>query len=512
MTMTTFEGGLRSLIAELPKRAVRRVDGWVNAVTGLGSALTDKVSATVPQPFYGGLSDQVLTDLFHTDSTVRKAVTKRPDDALRLGVRLSLPKEAGGHEVATAFQDALDDLDAVSVFRDACTWENLYGGAVVYMALDDGQYALDSQAQPVRWDRLRRVLWLRAIDRTRIRPSYELADLDNDETSITYGQPLIYLLDVQLTGVQLRIHRDRLIIFPGALTTDYERRGRGGWGISIIDPVYEVLQRNVTAWQSAGNALANAQYTVYKLRGLASMFSMPDGEVRARKRAQAMEMAKSLVNSILIDADDEYTRENPNFGNMPSMLDQFMLDVSAALDMPATVLWGRSPAGMNATGESDLQLWHASVDAYREHHLRPRLQRLIEALMYSSEGPTGGQMADGWRVYFPPLRQLSEIEKADIRQKTSAADASDIVQGILLPQEVAVSRFRPEGYSTETHVDLDLRERLLKLEIDAREMQLERATEEPEPQPPQPPELTEGAAPGASPQVPEEEPARGVVP
>jgi phage-related protein (TIGR01555 family) len=323
--------------------------------------------------------------------------------------------------------------------------------------------------------------------------------VDEDQTSRTYGEPLYYLIDVRGTGASIRVHRSRVLVFPGAVATDYETRARQGWGISIIDPVYECLQRNATAWASAASAIANCQYSVYKLRGLDKMFSMPGGEERAKARARAMEMAKSMINAVLIDAEDEYVRENPNFGNLPGMLDQFMLDVASALDMPATILWGRSPAGMNATGESDFEHWYTSCEAYREHHLRPRLHEFLEVLMQSKEGPTRGRLMDGWRVHFPGLRQMSDKERADLRAVVSHADEVDIKSGVLMPQEVAVSRFRPEGYSIDTQVDLDLRERLLKLEMEQRETEMEEGRAPgmtPAPPPPTPPPGAPGA-PGA---------------
>jgi hypothetical protein len=105
-------------------------------------------------------------------------------------------------------------------------------------------------------------------------------------------------------------------------------------------------------------------------------------------------------------------------------------------------------------------------------------------------------------VYFPPLRELSDLEKADLRLKTSQADASDITQGILLPQEVAVSRYRPEGYSTATQVDLELRQKMLDLEIKQRTTEMEEGrapgmTPEPEPPmlPPGSPANTNGQKP-----------------
>jgi uncharacterized protein len=489
-TPESFTAAFRSMVRALPSRAARRVDGWVNVLTGLGHGLVDKTRQTQPMPYRGGLPDAVLSDLFHTDAIARKIVTKLPADALRLSFTVNVPKDAGGHEVASAIQDAADDLKLVSEVKTACYWERLYGGSVLYMAVDDGQYSIDSQALPIRREAIRSVLWVKAIDKTRIRPSYAPADQDQDPDSATFGEPIIYLLDVRMTGVQIRVHRDRLIIFPGATTTDYERRSRAGWGISVLDFVFDAMQRNAVAWSSAASAVANCQYVVYKLKGMSSMFSMQGGEEKAKQRASAMEMAKSMINAVLIDADDDYIRENPNFGNLPLMLDQFMLDVCAAADMQATVLWGRSPAGMNATGESDIELHNNSCDAFRMHHLRPRLHEVIELLMLAKDGPTQGKLPDGWSVVFPSLRQLSDLEKADIRSKVSAADASDITAGILLPQEVALSRFKPEGYSLETQIDIETRERLLKIEIEQREVELKegrgpgQTPEEPAPLPP----------------------------
>lgn len=481
-----------TLVRSLP--VARRIDGWVNILTGLGSVVSDKVTATKPF-WWNSLTYQQLSDLFHGDAIVRKIVTKRPADSLAQGIRLSVPDDAGGYDVATKIQDALDDLKAVGAFYEALTWENLFGGSVIFMALDDGNNAIDSQEQPVRWDALERVLWLKVFDCFRVRPSPNAEDQEQDPESPHYGEPNVYTIDLLDSatlvtgGRQVRVHRDRLIIFPGPLTTDIERRNRLGWGVSIIDPAYASLQRNATAWQAAGNAFANAQYVIYKLRGLAHMFSMQDGEERAKARARAMELAKSMINAVLIDAEDDYIRENPAFGNMSEMLSEFGLDLSAAVDIPATVLWGRSPAGMNATGESDLQLWYKSCGSYQEHHIRPRAQQLVEALMYAKQGPTAGQMLEGWRVTFPPMRVLSDLEKADIRSKTSHADEIDIKTGVLLPQEVALNRFKPEGYSQDTQIDRDLRMKLQKLEIDAREE-----------------ELKEGRGPGQTPPEPVEPP------
>jgi hypothetical protein len=53
------------------------------------------------------------------------------------------------------------------------------------------------------------------------------------------------------------------------------------------------------------------------------------------------------------------------------------------------------------------------------------------------------------------LWQLTDLERAELRLKTSQADASDINAGVLSPSEVAISRYGGDGYSTETQIDME---------------------------------------------------------
>lgn len=457
---------VNEILENLPaaSRATTRRDGWANVLTGMGTTV-DKTTSTMPIPF-SALPDNILTNTFHADWLARKAVTLRASEALRLGVDVSVGEDAGGLEAATAVKDALDDLGAVDAVLRACTWENLYGGAVIVIGVDDGQVEVESQALPIRMASLRRVVWLRVVDRRYVHASTDSSDVDTNPLSPTYGQPTHYLIDTLKNGVQMRVHRSRVVVFPGALTTDDVRTQRNGWGISALDVIWEALQRSVTAWQSSGNAVANAQYVLYKLKGLSQMLMADGAEDKVRRRSRAMEIAKSMINAVLIDSEDEYIRENPNFGNLGDMLDRFIVEVSAALDIPVTKLWGRSPAGMNATGESDTEAWYASCDAFREHHLKQRFAQIIGLVLASREGPTRGKVPDKWSITWKPLRQMSQIEQADVRLKTAQADAAWVRAQVLLPEEVAMSRFRPEGFSVETQVDHDAREAILEAELE----------------------------------------------
>ena len=83
------------------------------------------------------------------------------------------------------------------------------------------------------------------------------------------------------------------------------------------------------------------------------------------------------------------------------MLDRFLQSVSGAADIPGTRLLGQSPAGMNATGESDLRNYYDRLQA---------MFRMDEALIRSALGSRPADVYYDWA----PLWGMSEKEKADV--------------------------------------------------------------------------------------------------
>ncbi|MCG6197883.1 DUF1073 domain-containing protein, partial [Anoxybacillus sp. LAT_38] len=64
----------------------------------------------------------------------------------------------------------------------------------------------------------------------------------------------------------------------------------------------------------------------------------------------------------------------------------FMLDIAGACQIPVTKLFGRSPAGMNATGESDMQNYYEVIQQQQESILGPVLDKLLPIMCMSEFG------------------------------------------------------------------------------------------------------------------------------
>jgi phage-related protein (TIGR01555 family) len=213
----------------------------------------------------------------------------------------------------------------------------------------------------------------------------------------------------------LVIHESRLILFRGALTANTQSVSLNkDWDNSVLQRVYDAVQQSSSAWMSVTHLLTDASQGVLKIKDFVQMLKA-QGEPLLRKRLQMMDIARSVCRTIAIDADkEEFTRVATSFAGLAELLDKQMLRVAAAAEMPQTVLWGRSPSGLNATGESDTRIWYDTVDGGRDSELKPRLEQMIRVIMSVPNGPTKGKILDEWEIKFPPLWQPTEKERSEV--------------------------------------------------------------------------------------------------
>jgi uncharacterized protein len=477
-----------------------RLDGWLNEVTGLGIPALDKVANALHQRTVRA-ADQYWEDLYHDDAMARRVCEKVPNEMTRAGFELSMGDEEDAHDIATAILDTLRDIEAVARIKDGMVWERVYGGGAVFLGIDDGQ---TDPAQPLDETRIRAITHLAAIDKSRLTAHswYPGTDPKAGWPETYYLQPL----DGVTQQAQIVIHESRLLIFGGGRVTHRKRVDLQGWGHSTLESVHEILRDYDMSWKGLTHMLQSANQEVWAFKGfLAAMASGGEAlkEYFARRmRVTVMSMGPN--RPAIIDADGErYERHASQFTGVPETIREMCQRVAAACDMPMTILFGMSPAGLNATGESDLQWWYESVAAMQVERLEPRLRRLITLLMLAKEGPTKGRLVEKWAIKFKPLKQLTLLEVATLRKTVAETDEKYVAMQGLMPEEVVLSRFRPEGWSMDTKIDLDVRKEILDAEL---ERAVEEAKNPPEPPPGTPP------APGAPNAQPAARPGQPPVP
>lgn len=431
-----------------------RLDGWANLLTGVGS---HRGRAGFSFHAMGRLPDQALEDLYHGDGLASVICRTVPVHALRQGFVVQTPDPAQ----STAVMETLKRLGAREKLLEAWVWAYVFGGGAVFVGADDGR----DPSEPLDWQNLAAVRFLTVLDKRELVPLRWYLD----PMSPKFGEPELYLLQrIGQGNVDTRkVHETRLLRFTGQLTTRRRRLQNWGWGESELQRVYDKLRAFNGAFASVEALLHDASQAVFKMPDLAGKLTA-DNRDAFKVRMEFMDLTRSAARAVMIGDDEEFTRtESQALAGLPDTLDRFMLALSGVSEIPVTILMKQSPAGLNATGDSDIRQFYDRVQSERTNYLLPRLEMLLRMIFRSEEGPTDGVKPVGWSVEFPSLWQLSPKEEADRRYSVAQADVAYITAGVLTPEEVSTSRFREEGWSPETQVDLDGRRQMQQADRDA---------------------------------------------
>ena len=452
----------------------QRVDSWMNTLTGVGAA-TGKANVSFSPTDGDFLSLVDMENLYNLDGLAARVADSVPDHAMRQGFTVS----TGDASVETAVREAVEGLGAVEMITRGWTWGRLYGGGGLFLGIDDGR----GPDEPVDEKSIRALRWMVDVDRRDLYPMTWESDTDSPR----FGQPLTYRL-TRMGGTAtetITVHHTRIVRFEGVTPTRRRRLLLQGWGESVLQRCYQELRATRGAFAASSELIQEASQGVLKIKDLMDMMAS-DTDDTMRRRLALMDLSRSVARSLLLDADGEdYERiEVGALTGVADILDRNVNLLSAVSRIPVTVLMGQAPAGLNATGDSDIRNWYDAVTADRKKHAEPEVRRVVRLLLLSQDGPTGGEEPEGWGIVWPPLWQPTPTEAADLRSKQADIDTKYITAGVLTPEEVATSRFRKEGWSDDTSIDLDARRAMIEAD--------KAAAEKPDEQPPRVEEQSSG--------------------
>ena len=428
------------------------LDGWTNFLSKVGFKNRDKRTAwqveSPPQ-----LLEPDLSALYHGNDVAQRICRGPAQEMTRAGFELNIP----GGDVA-AVEQALDTMRLLTKLTEALTWARLFGGSVLFVGADDGQ----DPEMPLNLDNIRSIRFLTVLDRhdLHIRKFYD------DPLEANFSEPEIYEV-IRARGDSITssnrvpsgrpIHETRLIRFDGTLTGRRQRRDNDGWADSIFIRLFGVLRGYGATWTTVEALMNDFAQAVIRVKGLADAMST-HGEDVIMKRMELMDTSRGVLRALLLDADnEEFERKPTPMGGVPEILNAWMSRMASAAEMPITLLFGTSPGGMNATGESDERNWFNVVSAMQENNLRPQLERFLTILFNTQDGPTGGVEPAEWSFEFKPLRQNTMAEDAAIRKVAAETDAIYMDRQVLSPDEVANSRFGGDSFTLDTELNNEAR-------------------------------------------------------
>ena len=167
--------------------------------------------------------------------------------------------------------------------------------------------------------------------------------------------------------------------------------------------------------QNAANMIEKSVQPVYKMMGLQDTLAAEGGDTAVLKRLNVIDQARGMLNSIAVDMDGEdYAFQTFQLSGTQEILESTYNLLSAVTCIPQTILFGRSPSGENATGESDLENYYNFVEGIQKRMLKKNIRTLLKAV--TQAGVYDGSIEDPGTIKptFKPLWSLSEAEQATV--------------------------------------------------------------------------------------------------
>lgn len=415
---------------------IAKKDGWQNELTGLATYRDKRNHAVVKRPSVLSMRDR--EDLYAGDDVARKIIELPADEMARGGGTFTAEDADRAQEIS----DWLNENNILRKFRQAQAWANLHGGAAILLGVPG------DQTQPLTEDERREIRFMTVFDACELqaRRWYE------DPLQEKYGHPETFSFTPAYgVNTNLEIHESRLLIFEGLDVTRRRRRELDGWGESVLVPVCDTIRDFDQAWGGIAVLLQDWAQPVFKIRDLAAAVSQ-DKQQLIKDRLVMMDMARSLVRAVVIDGEgEEFERKVTPLTGLPEVVTKFETRLASAARMPATVLFGKSPDGMNATGDSDMRIWYDRVNMLRDTRWKDPMHKVLKLCMNFKFGSE----LDGWQWNWANLWEPSDAEKADTRLKVAQTDNIYWQMGELLSGEIRDSRFGGDEYSMETSIDPD---------------------------------------------------------
>jgi len=366
------------------------------------------------------------------------AVDLVADDMTRAGVEFLTEMPPDDSE---ALQYEATRLQIWEQLNEGIQWSRLYGGSLV-IALIDGQ----DLRTPLRLETVGPGAFkgLLTLDRWQVEPALE--DLVTD-FGPHLGLPKYYRVGPNSPALRgMSVHHSRIMFRGEGIRLPYNQRlTENLWGISVLERLYD----RMVAFDSASTGAAQLVFKSYlrtlKIDGFRDIVSAGGQPMQGLMTyVDTMRRYQGQEGITLLDKEDEFeTQQHSAFSGLDSALQQFGQQLSGALQIPLVRLFGQSPGGMNASGESDLRTYYDGIRQQQRKGLHGGATTIYKLIAQS----LGIQLPKNFAIDFVSLWQLTDLDKASIA-KSNGETVSKAVDDGLIGRQTALKELRQSSRTT----------------------------------------------------------------
>lgn len=408
---------------------IRARDGLANALTGAGTTVDKRIHAAY---FMIPLSPQQIEAAYRSSWLMRKCVDRPVSDMIREGRDWQAQKE----QIA-AIEKEEERLGLWAKLERALTLGRLGGGALI-LGVPGSDPMMPINPRAAGKDGLK---YIHVVSRYQL----QLGEQITDPMSEYYGNPSYFQMS-GTGGQQVKLHPSRVVAFKGLPVPDMgiASRDHWFWGDSLIQAIHDAVKNADSAQGSIASLIEEAKVDWFGFKGLNDMVASVEGENRVMRRLEIMQAAKSNHRAAIGDVEDEWDQRQISWTGMPEVIQTYLSIVAGAADIPATILLGKSPDGMNSTGDSDFRAYYDSINSKQKKDLQPQIKQVDQLLVPSALGSFPDEVSFKWA----PLWKMDEKDASTVF-KTKCEGVKILADTGLIPDqalsETIVNVFTEDG-------------------------------------------------------------------
>lgn len=418
---------------------IQTQDAFQNPMARTGAYMPNLLEATNYQITRFTWNWKEINTLYREHWVIRRIIDTVPGDMLKSGYKILSQLKPEQQRKLKRIERQTKIMDKI---EEGLCWGRLYGGAVGLILIRGHEDILD---QPLEFDDIMPGSFKGMLVMDRWSGVSSELDLIKDISDPDFGLPEYYRITVDGMTMGIRVHHSRICRFTGRNLPYIERLAEQHWGSSELEHVIEELRkRDNVSWNTAMLTFM-ANIRTLKMEGLGQMLAT--GNEKALQGLYATIQAQNALLSNnglqLLGENDDYQSHQYSFSGLGEVYDRFMMDVAGAAEIPVTRLFGRSPAGMNSTGESDMQNYYDAIEQKQKTYLQPVLDKILPIMLMSEFGG----IPDDFDYAFNPVRQLSDSDMVEFASKNTDSVTKAFTAG-LISQKVALKELRQQSEIT----------------------------------------------------------------
>lgn len=318
-------------------------------------------------------------------------------------------------------EDELIRLKVRDAFQKAAEHEAYFGRAQFFLDIKGADIAKPLILDPrtVKQGSLERIIPIESIWTTPA--NYDA----NDPTAPSFYKPASWYM------LGKTVHATRLLTVVTRAVPDLLKPAYNFAGMSLSQLAEPYVDNWLRTRQSVADLINNFSITVLAT-SMDQVLQGDDDGASVIKRAELFTAMRSNKGLMLLDKDrEEIQQVNTPLSGLHELQAQSQEQMCSVSRMPAIILTGISPGGLNASSEGEIKVFYDWINAQQNAFWRESLEIILKTVQLS----LFGEIDPDINFEFVPLYQMTPKEESEIRKSDADTAVAYINAGVLDPSE-----------------------------------------------------------------------------